>query len=90
MTEKQKKNKIRSYVKDMLKASHKRAIQNIDVALESGAIDLENWDNEYNPMILPKMILTAILEEEARQYSPRGLSFEKQFKKDVNNLKMFL
>lgn len=85
-----KKGKIKKLVKDMLIESHKKALANIDKALNSGCIDIDNWDENINSMVLPKTILTAILEEEARQYSARGTSFEKQIKKEVNNIKYFL
>lgn len=85
-----KKGKIKKLVKDMLIESHKKALANIDKALNSGCIDIDNWDENINSMALPKTILTAILEEEARQYSARGTSFEKQIKKEVNNIKYFL
>ena len=41
-------------------------------------------------MILPKCILTAILENEARQYTARGTNYEKQMKKEVKNIQYFL
>jgi hypothetical protein len=85
-----KKRKIKKLVKDMLIESHKKALANIDKALNSGCIDIESWDESINPMVLPKTILTAILEEESRQYSARGTSFEKQMKKEVENIKYFL
>jgi hypothetical protein len=90
MTPTQKKRKIKKLVKDMLKESHKKALANIDRALNCGALDIDSWDEGVAPMVLPKTILTAILEEEARQYTARGTSFEKQMKKEVKNLKYFL
>jgi hypothetical protein len=85
-----KKEKIKELVKDMLIESHQKAIQNIDKVLNSGCIDIDDWDDKNAPMVLPKTILTAILENEARQYTARGTSFEKQMKKEVKNIRYFL
>ncbi len=85
-----KKRKIKKLVKDMLIESQKKALANIDKVLNSGCIDIESWDESINPMVLPKAILTAILEDEARQYTARGTSFEKQMKKEIENIKYFL
>lgn len=85
-----KKQKIKKLVKDMLIESHKKALKKIDKALNSGCINIDGWDEENAPMILPKCILTAILEDEARQYTARCTKYEKQMKKKVKNIKYFL
>jgi hypothetical protein len=87
---KNNKEKIKELVSDMLIESHQKAIQNIDRVLDSGCIDIDGWDYKNKPMILPKCILTVILENEARQYTARGTSFEKQMKKEVRNISYFL
>jgi len=87
---KSKKQKIKGLVKDMLIESHKKALKNIDKALNSGSVDVDGWDEENTPMILPKCILTAILEDQARQYTARGTKYEKQTKKEVKNIRYFL
>jgi hypothetical protein len=87
---KNNKEKIKELVKDMLIESHQKAMQNIDRVLESGCVDVDGWDDKNAPMVLPKTILTAILENEARQYTARGTSFEKQMKKEVRNIHYFL
>jgi hypothetical protein len=84
------KQKIKGLVKDMLIESHKKALKNIDRVLNSGCVDIDGWDDKNMPMVLPKNILTAILENEARQYTARGTSFEKQMKKEVRNISYFL
>jgi len=85
-----KKQEIKRLVKDMLIESNKKALKNIDVVLNSGCIDIDGWDKENKPMILPKCILTAILENEARQYTARGTKYEKQMIKEVKNIRYFL
>ena len=87
---KNNKEKIKKLVSDMLIESHQKAMQNIDRVLDSGCIDIDGWDCKNKPMILPKCILTAILENESRQYTARGTSFEKQMKKEVRNIRYFL
>ena len=83
MTNQEKKNKIKALVEGMLKESCEAMIKNIDTVLKSGVIDVENWDADHYPMILPKTILSALLEKESRQYDAKGTSFEKQMKKDI-------
>lgn len=86
-----KKTKIKKLVKELLKESHKAQIKKIETALNSGSLDLENWDHENNSMILPKIITTAILEDAAvRHYTAKGTSFERQIKKEVKNLRYFI
>jgi hypothetical protein len=85
-----KKDKIKSLVSDMLKVSHEDMIRNIDKALNSGAIDIDAWDESKNPMILPKCIVTALLEQESTQYDGTGTSFEKQIRKEVKNIRYFI
>lgn len=85
MTEKEKQ--LAALVSDMLKRSHDDAIKNIQKVLKSGAIDLESWDGG---MVLPKTIVTALLEEESTRWVGTGTSYAKQAKKDVKNIRMFL
>ena len=86
-----KKAKIKKLVNEMLNDSVK-AIKSrlIDKALNSGAIDIEGWSEDHSPMILPKSIVIDLLNHEADQYSARGTSFEKQVKKNVKNIGLFL
>ena len=85
-----KKEKIKELVKEMLIESHNKAMQNIDRVLNSGCIDIDSWDEKIAPMILPKAILTAILENEAIQYTAKGTIFDRKIKKEVKNIKYFL
>lgn len=86
----EQKEKIKALVIELLNTSHEEMIKKIDRALNSGALDIENWDEKTSPMILPKTIATAILESEATQYSARGTSFERRIKRDVKNLRYFI
>jgi hypothetical protein len=85
-----KKQSIKNRVEELLKDSYIDAQKKIDKAINSGAIDIENWDPNYNSWILPKIIVTAILENASQDYQGKGTEFEKQIKKEVNNLKLFL
>lgn len=90
MTTADKKQKIKQLVVDTLKTAYEAQLKMVDKALNSGAIDIDAWDEKDNPMITPKVIVIAILEEEANQYKCTGSRFEKKMKKDINNLKAFL
>ena len=94
MTTKEKRESIKSLTIDMLIESHEAMLKKVDKALNSSAIDVEQWDENINPMILPKCIVTAILKRESGQYEAKGTSFEKEVKKRLktyfilfNNLK---
>ena len=90
MTTQEKKNKIKSLTEDILKESFDAMIKKVEKALNSGAIDVDSWDENYNPMILPKCIVTAILQDESTQYEGKGTSFAKQIKKEVQNIRYYL
>lgn len=85
-----KKKKIKSLASDILKESHKAMIKKIDKALNSGVIDIDAWDEKNHPMILPKCIVTAILQDESKQYEGKGTSFEKQIKAEVAQIRYYL
>jgi hypothetical protein len=90
MTTQEKQHRVKSLVKDMLKESYEAMIKKVDKALNSGAIDIDGWDEKINSMILPKCIVTAILQDESTQYEGKGTSFEKKVKKEVKNIRHFL
>lgn len=85
-----KKNQIKSLVKEMLNESNKTMINKIDNLLKSGCIDIEQWNQNNNSMVLPKCIVTALLQHESEQYSGKGTSFEKSNKKEINNIRYFI
>ena len=91
MNTQEKKERIKSLVIDMLNDSHKKALENVDKLLNSSAINIDNYDTNNTPMILPKSILTAILEYEAKQYAPpKGITNERKIKQDIKNFGYFL
>lgn len=90
LSRRSKEKMIKSLTADILKAAHAAMQKKIDRAINSGAIDIDSWDQHTNPMIIPKIIAIAIMEDEAGQYKGRGTSFEKEVKKEVTNLKFFL
>ena len=85
-----KKNQIKSLVKEMLNESNKTMINKIDNLLKSGCIDIEQWNQNNNSMVLPKCIVTTLLQHEREQYSGKGTSFEKSNKKEINNIRYFI
>jgi hypothetical protein len=84
---KSNKEQIADLVKEMLNESHEAMIKKIDKVLNSGCVDVENWSKDHSPMILPKCIVTAILQNESTQYECKGTSFEKQIQKEVKNIR---
>ena len=90
MTTQEKKDKIKKLTVEMLNDAVSEMEKSIDRALNSGAIDVDNWHESLNPMILPKTVLIAVLENEASQYYGIGTSFEKRVKKEVKNIKCFI
>jgi hypothetical protein len=90
MTTQEKKEKIKSLIVDSLNESHQIMINNIDKVFNSGAVDIDAWDENISPMILPKTIITAILKNESTQYDGKGTSFYKKIKKDSENILLFI
>jgi len=85
-----KKDKIKSLVVEMLNFSHEAMIKKLDIVFNSGCIDPESWDEKDKPMLLPKSIVTALLESQSTQYGTKGTSYEKQVKKEVRNIRYFI
>jgi hypothetical protein len=87
---KTKREQIKELVIDMLNESHKAMIRNVDKALDSGAVDIDGWDRSNSPMILPKCIIMAILQQESTQYDAWGTGIERRVRKEVRNIRYFL
>jgi len=85
-----KANFLKKRTNEILNESYKQAKLKVDKAIRSGALDIDSYDPTVNFMILPKIIAIAILEIEADQYRAQGTSFEREVKKEVKNLKLFL
>lgn len=85
-----KQEKIRAHVVDMLEMSYNAMLKKVDRAINCGFFDIEAWDENDAPMILPKIIVTAILQDEGGQYSGKGTKYEKKVKRDANKLQIFL
>jgi len=84
------KSKIEALCIEML-ADHVKAMESkIKEALDSGALDLNEWDENHSKMVIPKMIIAACLDSEKYQYMGRGTSSEKKVKKGVKNLRYFI
>jgi hypothetical protein len=86
----QNKEKIKKLVIEMLNESLTDINKKLDHVLNSGAIDVEGWNENNAPMITPKTILAALLENEALQYYAKGTSFETRVKKEIKNIKLFI
>lgn len=55
-----KKNKVKELVTILFEKSQEGMQKMIDKAINSSAIDIEQWDPKNNSMVLPKIILIAI------------------------------
>jgi diphthamide synthase subunit DPH2 len=84
------KEKIKALVNESLDRATEAMKAKIDRVLNSGCVDTDSWDINSNPMILPKQIVIALLENEAEEYKGVGTRFEKEVKKGSNNIKLFL
>jgi hypothetical protein len=81
------KEKVKALVIEMLNDSHKAMLKNLETIINSDSIDLDNWDEKYTPMLLPKMIVTALLENDAKQYSlPKNYPNARQLKQQIKNI----
>ena len=85
-----KKKQIKKLVVDILQESNKSMIKNIDRILNSGSVDIESWSDTDKPMILPKCIVVALLQNESTQFECKGTSFEKHIKKEVKNIRYYI
>lgn len=85
-----KKEQIAELVKEMLNESHEAMIMKIDKVLNSGCVDVESWSRDNSPMILPKSIVIALLQNESNQYNCIGTRFEKEVKSMANKIKYML
>lgn len=73
-------------VNELLKDSFVESKNLIKIALNSGAIDLKNCDEEIIINLVPKVITTAILQKVSEKYNIKG-SYNK---KEIKNLKSLL
>lgn len=85
-----KKELIKQLVLDMLNDSHEAMKKNIDKVLKSSSLDIDNWSMDNTPMVIPKCIVTAILQNESMQYEGKGTIHEQYVKKEVKNIRYFL
>lgn len=84
------KELIVNLVTEILNDSHRAMLKDLTKVINSGCIDIENWDRTNNSMVLPKIIATAILQHQSTQYEGKGTSFQKKIKKEVKNIRYFL
>lgn len=90
MTDNEKKEEIKSLTIGTLDIAMDAMKAKIKVLLDSGAINVSDWDINTNPMISIKAMAIALLQAEADQLDARGTSFEKEVKRQVNNFKHFV
>lgn len=90
MTTDEKKLEIKTRVQHMLDESYHDMLNKIDKVLNSGAIDVAAWDPKSEPMIVPRIIVTALMESESGEWAAKGTSYEKRIRKGANNIKCFV
>jgi|688.fasta_scaffold2593305_1 hypothetical protein len=85
------KEKIKTLVIEMLNESHNAMLKKLETIINSDSINLDSWNEIYAPMLLPKMIVTALLESEPHQYSvPKDYPNKRKIKQDINNIKYII
>ena len=84
------KLKIKLLTENFLADAYIAMEKKIEKAIQSGSLDIDSWEENNNPAIIPKIIVTALLEDESKQWSCEGSSFQKEMRKEINNLKLFL
>ena len=84
-----KKLKLENLVREILGTSIIEMQKKIEKVLNSEAVNIDSWEEDNAPMILPKSIVAAILEMEAIQYLGRGTSSEKQVRKNIKYIKYY-
>lgn len=67
-----------------------KLIEKINKAIDSGCIDIDEWDPENYSMLIPKAIIRAVYLEGADQFSLSGTSFHKENEKQVKNILLFI
>ena len=77
------KTQLKKKIKELIKQSNKSMIKNLDKIINSGAIDLTQYENNY---ILPKICICALFKEERFQYKP----LSNKARKELKNLEYFL
>ena len=75
--------KKRAY--DIIKDIERSMKQDVVKLLNSGAIELKNWDDNYK---LPKMMLAAILEKEQKNMLPPYPTAKET--KEITNMKCYV
>ncbi len=73
------KEKIDSMIPDLIEGIRKECNRLYD----SGAIDTSSYENDY---VLPKIILTVAIENNARQYTPPD---DKKYGREMANIRHF-
>lgn len=85
-----KETQIEKLCQKLLKDSMMRSKLKIKSAIRSGALDIDSWDEETDFMVMPKAIVTAILESESDQYDGGTSFIGSKIRKEANNLKRFI
>ena len=67
LSTKQKKDHIKKLTKELLLSAYKDGQEKINSVLNSGFIEIEDYDVNDNPYIIPRKIAEAILRDQSDQ-----------------------
>lgn len=85
-----KKQQVQDLVIEMLNSSFEAMKKKAIEAINSDAVNTENWSEVINPMILPKTIVSAVLERECTQYIHPDKKEAKKQRKEINHIKYYI
>ena len=72
---------VGNHVMDMIDDHYNQMVKKAQKLLESWAVNFDEWDADNSPMVLPKTIMTALLESEVHAYSAKWTTHERKVKK---------
>lgn len=92
MANRKNKAKIKKLIKGELAVAYREIKLNIDKVLNSKAVDvdIDEWDEKNHPMVLPKIITMALLEDGATMFQGKGTGIEHVIKKKVKEIRYYI
>ena len=88
--EQTKAEKVEALVLGMLSDCVDRMKKDVKKIISSSAVRHDDWDEDNDPMLLPKSILIAVLEGNAEQYLCKLSPYSIIIRKDANKIKNHL
>jgi hypothetical protein len=85
-----KEEKIALLANELITNASESAKGQVEKAIKCGALNIDEWEEGRNQLIIPKIIAIAVIEENIDYLKGIRTGFEKEINKEVKNLKMFL